>query len=64
MEKTDIFVGITFDSVNGKLPLTVAQKHPFVDSITRVSRFCRIIAGLVLTNYIYLGCCYYIILGE
>lgn len=23
------------DSINGKLPLTVAQRHPFVDSITR-----------------------------
>lgn len=26
-----------FDSINNKLPLTVAQRHPFVDSITRVS---------------------------
>ncbi|KAF5092399.1 hypothetical protein D0Z03_002878 [Geotrichum reessii] len=24
-----------FDSINNKLPLTVAQRHPFVDSITR-----------------------------
>lgn len=24
-----------FASVNGKVPLTVAQKHPFVDSVTR-----------------------------
>lgn len=24
-----------FSSINGKVPLTVAQKHPFVDSVTR-----------------------------
>jgi len=26
-----------FASMNGKVPLTVAQKHPFVDSVTKVS---------------------------
>ncbi|KAF3919699.1 hypothetical protein ABW20_dc0106318 [Dactylellina cionopaga] len=26
-----------FASINGKVPLTVAQKHPFVDSVTRVT---------------------------
>lgn len=25
-----------FNSINGKTPLTVAQRHPFVDSVTRV----------------------------
>lgn len=24
-----------FGSINGKVPLTVAQRHPFVDSVTR-----------------------------
>jgi hypothetical protein len=26
-----------FAGMNGKVPLTVAQKHPFVDSVTKVS---------------------------
>ena len=27
-----------FAGMNGKVPLTVAQKHPFVDSVTKVIR--------------------------
>jgi len=28
-----------FAGMNGKVPLTVAQKHPFVDSVTKVGSF-------------------------
>jgi transcriptional activator SPT8 len=45
-----------FAGMNGKVPLTVAQKHPFVDSVTKV-RFCQ---SLFLT----IGRCSFIILGE
>lgn len=30
-----------FAGMNGKVPLTVAQKHPFVDSVTKVLPFAR-----------------------
>jgi transcriptional activator SPT8 len=29
-----------FAGMNGKVPLTVAQRHPFVDSVTKVPNVC------------------------
>ncbi len=44
-----------FAGMNGKVPLTVAQKHPFVDSVTKVS---------LLKTGLTLGWSVIIVLGE
>jgi transcriptional activator SPT8 len=45
-----------FASMNGKVPLTVAQKHPFVDSVTKVNP--------LLHNVLTLGWCAFVVLGK
>lgn len=44
-----------FAGMNGKVPLTVAQKHPFVDSVTKVS---------LLKTVLTLGWSVIVVLGE